>query len=141
MNRRDFLKGIGALLACYGGAKLIPTQQRNELIEWGRENDVIRPVWQGWTPTAWIVQGKQVTWYTGDNGNFATGSISLLASPDMVNQWLSQGPRLGDLGNMHFGFAGGPVYTVAVCWESLQEFPDGSGMLWFLRRNEQTRTT
>ena len=60
LTRPEFLIGLGAALASYGGARLLPNQHRNALIAWGRENGIIRPVWQGWQEVNWNTYAQTV---------------------------------------------------------------------------------
>lgn len=125
MNRRDFLKGLGAMLACYGGAKLIPTRQRDALIQWGRENDVIRPVYQGWTYPHFYWQGKQVTWYDE--------YISVDLTAEMYKQWRMSGILPGGFGEMSFHFSPEHTHTVWLRWDETIARPDGGRTMNFRR--------
>jgi len=83
MNRRDFLKGLGAALACYGGAKLLPVPQREALVQWGRENGVIRPVWRGWD----MSNGDDYTYATWLTQCDAEVELTLDVSEKTFNDW------------------------------------------------------
>lgn len=52
ISRRSFLKGLGAtaLKAMLGrkhGAPLLPEPERQDVVRWAKENEIIQPQWQG----------------------------------------------------------------------------------------------